>query len=141
MADMTIRMTLRAAAMTAALVAGGAVALAQMTHGSGMAYDPKTEITLEGTVDDVMTMPGTQPLSGVHLALETKDGIVHVHVGTPEYLAKQDVSFGEGDRVTVTGSRIKGEGFEAILARTVTKGQVAVTLRDEDGTPRWTMGG
>jgi len=141
MADRATRMTLRTAAMTVALVAGGAAALAQMAHGAGMAYDPKTEVTIEGTMDDVMTMPGTQPLSGVHLALETKDGIVHVHVGTPEYLAKQKVSFAKGDRITVTGSRIKGEGFEAILARTVTKGQVVVTLRDEDGTPRWTMGG
>ena len=141
MADMTTRMTLRAAAMTVALVAGGAVALAQMAHGSGMAYDPKTEVTLEGTVEDVMTMPGTQPLSGVHLSLATKDGTIHVHVGTPEYLAKQNVSFAKGDQVTVTGSRIKGEGFEAVLARTVTKGTVVVTLRDEDGKPRWPMGG
>ena len=33
--------------------------LAQMTHGPGMAYDPRTQVTLQGTVDDVMTMPGS----------------------------------------------------------------------------------
>lgn len=139
MAEMTTRMTLRAAAMTVALVAGGAMATAQMTHGAGMAYDPKTEVTLEGTVDEVMTMPGTQPMSGVHLALTTKDETLHVHVGTPEYLAREGLSFSKGDRVTVIGSRIAGEGFEAVLARTVTKGTVVIMLRDRDGQPRWTM--
>jgi len=138
MLRMTIRTTLGAATTVMVFVAGAAVAAAQMMHGSGMAYDPKTEVTVQGTVEDVMTMPGTQPLSGVHLSLETKEGMIHVHVGTPEYLAKQGVSFAKGDQVTVTGSRIKGEGFEAILARTVTRDQVVVTLRDEDGTPRWT---
>jgi hypothetical protein len=124
------------------LVVGAAVAAAQMDHdhGSSMAYDPKTEVTLQGTVQDVMTMPGTQPMSGVHLSLETKDGTIHVHVGTPEYLAKQNVSFAKGDRVTVTGSKIKGEGFEAVLARSVAVGEVVVALREKDGTPRWTTG-
>jgi len=139
MADMTIRTMRRTAVTLLALLAGSAVAMAQMAHASGMAYDAKTEVTLEGTVADVMAMPGSQPMSGVHLSLETKDETIHVHVGTPEYLAKQGLSFSKGDRVTVTGSRIKGEGFEAILARTVTKGTVVVTLRDEDGKPRWTM--
>jgi len=131
-------MATRVAAALTALVVGGGVAAAQMSHGSSMAYDPKTEVTLEGTVEDVMTMPGTQPMSGVHLALATKEGTIHVHVGTPDYLAKQKVSFAKGDRVTVTGSLIKGQGFEAVLARTVTKDDVVVTLREEDGTPRWT---
>lgn len=139
MGDLVTKTATRVAAALVAVVVGSAVAVAQMSHGSGMAYDPKTEVTLEGTVADVMTMPGTQPMSGVHLSLETKDGTIHVHVGTPEYLEKQGVSFAKGDRVTVTGSRIKGEGFEAILARTVTKGEVVVTLREKDGTPRWTQ--
>jgi hypothetical protein len=34
---------------------------------------------------------------------------------------------------------ITGENFEAILARTVTKGTVVIMLRGKDGQPRWTM--
>ena len=130
MANVTTKMAKRTAAAVVAVVVGSGVAVAQMSHGSGTAYDPKTEVTLQGTVADIMTMPGTQPMSGVHLTLETKDGTIHVHVGTPQYLAKQNVTFAEGGQVTVTGSRIKGEGFEAVLARTVTKGKVVVTLRE-----------
>jgi len=57
MADRATRMTLRTAAMTVALVAGGAAALAQMAHGAGMAYDPKTEVTIEGTVPALENLP------------------------------------------------------------------------------------
>ena len=122
------------------LVAGGGAGAAQMSHEMGMTYDRATEVTLTGTVDDVMTMPGTSAMSGTHIALRTTGETIHVHLGPTEAVAKMGATYAKGDRVTVTGSRIKGEGFEAILARTVRKGSTVVTLRDEDGTPRWSQG-
>jgi len=73
----------------------------------------------------------------MHLALMTENETIHVHVGPPEYPANQRMTFSRGDQVIVTGSRIKGKGFEAVLARTVTKGDAVITLRGEHGMPRW----
>ena len=74
----------------------------------------------------------------MHLALMTENETIHVHVGSPECLANQRMTFSKGDQVTVTGSRIKGKGFEAVLARTVTKGDAVIILRGEHGMPCWT---
>jgi hypothetical protein len=130
----------RSTALAAVLFGLGAgMSAAQMGHESGMQYDLKTEMTLTGTVEDVMDVPGTGAMSGMHLALKTKAETIHVHLGPTAFVKKQGIVFAKGDQVTVTGSRIKGEGFEAILARTVTKGDSAVTLRDKNGMPRWGM--
>jgi hypothetical protein len=128
----------RNAALVLTLLGFGAgLSAAQMGHESGMQYDLKTEKTLTGTLDDVMTMPGTGAMSGTHLALRTETETIHVHLGPTDFVKKQGITFAKGDSVAVTGSRIKGEGFEAILARTVEKGETVITLRDTNGMPRW----
>jgi hypothetical protein len=103
----------------------------------GMSYDKATETTITGTIDNVVEVPGQQPMSGVHLVLSTAEGTVHVHAGPATYLAAKKVSFQKGDKVQVIGSRIKGEGFEAILARQVKRGSQTVVLRDATGKPLW----
>jgi len=114
------------------------VRAAQMGHDmTGMTYDRTTEVTLEGTVEQVMTVPGTHAMSGMHLALKTDSETIHVHLGPEAFVAKQGVTFAKGDRVTVVGSRINGEGFEAILARTVRKGEKTIRLRSDEGRPLW----
>jgi len=118
----------------------GSLAASQMTHESGMPYDVKTEVALTGTVEDVMEVPGATAMSGTHLSLKTKAETIHVHLGPTAFVARQGVPLAKGDQVTVTGSRVKGEGFEAILARTVKKGDRVMTLRDDDGKPRWRVG-
>jgi hypothetical protein len=129
-----VRVVVGMAAALVLMVAMGVRASAQMAP---MTYDLRTEATLTGTVDDVMTVPGTGPMSGTHLALKTKTETIHVMLGPTAFVEKQGVAFAKGDQVSVVGSRIKGQGFEAILARTVTKGRQTITLRDEDGAPRW----
>jgi hypothetical protein len=130
----------RGTALAAAFFGLGAgLSAAQMGHESGTQYDLKTEMTLTGTVEDVMDVPRTGAMSGTHLSLKTKAVTIHVHLGPTAFVKKLGIPFAKGDQVTVTGSRIKGEGFEAILARTVTKGDSVVTLRDKNGMPRWGM--
>lgn len=133
--------TLRVAALVVGLSGlGGVLAASQMAHESGMRYDVKTEVTLRGTVDDVMEVPGTSTMSGTHLSLKTKDETIHVHLGPSAFVSRQGIAVVKGNEVTVTGSRVKGEGFEAILARTVKKGDQVMTLRGETGMPRWSGG-
>ena len=101
-------------------------------------YDPATETTVTGTVEDVMqiTHPGRGG-SGTHLRLKTETGVIEVHVGPTWYLESQKASFAKGDAVTVTGSKVGG----AVIAREVKKGDAVLTLRDKQGVPKWSRGG
>jgi len=139
---MSVNKTLKYMAVVISLCGFGVgLSAFQMGHEMGMKYDMKTETTLKGTVESVMEVPGTGGMSGTHLALKTETETIHVHLGPTAFVTKQGVAFAKHDQVSVTGSRIKGEGFEAILARSVKKGDKVVTFRDEKGMPRWSMGG
>jgi hypothetical protein len=40
----------------------------------------------------------------------------------------------------VTGSKVKYDGGDALVAREIKKGDKVLTLRDEKGNPAWSMG-
>jgi hypothetical protein len=115
-----------------------------MGPGTGMMrYDPATEVTVTGTVEEVKELDcaecprGTQ---GTHITLQTSDQSLDVHLGPTSYLADQEFTVGKNDRIEVTGSKIKEEDAEVILARQVKKGDQTVTLRDAQGVPAWSRG-
>ncbi len=70
-------------------------------------YDPSTETTVKGTVDEVLQQTGRRGFGGTHLVLKTDTGNVTVHVGPSSYISAQGFSFAKGDAVTVTGSKVK----------------------------------
>jgi hypothetical protein len=117
--------------------------------GQGGGYDPKTEVTLTGTVSDIqqMTMPqgqgpgrgGTMAgMGGMHLTLATKDGSKDVHLGPSSYLTEKNFTINKGDALEVTGSLVKMMGnMEAVIAREVKKGSETLVLRDKNGMPLW----
>jgi hypothetical protein len=47
------------------------------------------------------------------------------------------VSFGKGDEIALTGSKIKWGESDLILAREVVKGTDTLVLRDAKGNPVW----
>ena len=47
------------------------------------------------------------------------------------------VSFKKGDEVALTGSKVKKDEADLILAREVVKGTDTLVLRDEKGKPIW----
>ena len=47
------------------------------------------------------------------------------------------VGFKPGDEIQVTGSKVKQDGADLILAREVVKGEDTLTLRFNDGKPAW----
>jgi hypothetical protein len=123
-----------------ALVAWAAApAFAQMSMDMSMKYDKATESTWTGTVENIFQVPGDGAMSGTHLVLKTKDTEIHVHAGPVSYLASKKITFNKGDRVEVVGSLVKGEGFQAILARQIKRGDQTITLRDGSGKPLWAM--
>jgi hypothetical protein len=47
------------------------------------------------------------------------------------------VTFAKGDRVQVTGSKVKFQSADIILAREVRRDQDMIYLRDSQGKPFW----
>jgi hypothetical protein len=77
-------------------------------------------------------MPG-----GIHVQLKTDSGTFDVHVGPAFYLRNKEFEILKGDVLDVTGSKVKIEEKDAILARTITKNGKTLELRDKTGMPLW----
>ncbi len=100
-------------------------------------YDPATETTLKGVVAQMKLVP---PSGGKPVAyLETKSGqdTVQVFLCPKSFLDEMGVTFKADDAIEVTGSKVKQDGADLILAREVVKGGDTVTLRFKDGKPAW----
>lgn len=105
-------------------------------HGR-LRYDPATEVTLQGTLTKVETQQGLMGWNGTHLLVSFDAETLAVHVGPSNYLAQQEFSFAAGDQIEVTGSRVKFEGSDILIARQIKKGSQVLTLRNSKGIPVW----
>ncbi|MCL5005113.1 MAG: hypothetical protein M1404_01155 [Acidobacteria bacterium] len=127
------------------LVAGLALPFAYAQKGPGPGgrariYNPATETTVKGTVEEVKTISGRHGWNGTHLTLKTADKTFDVHLGPAAFLKEKGFSFAKGDQIEVTGSKTEYGGSEAIIAREVKKGDKKLVLRNEQGIPQWSGG-
>jgi hypothetical protein len=128
-----------ALALAAAVFLAVPAAFAQM-RGTPR-YDPKTEVTLKGTVMDVTEQAAPRGRwTGTHLMLKTDAQTIDVHVGPTRYLEQEKIHFAKGDTVEVTGSRVRIDNADVLLAREIKMGDRTVTLRSADGIPAWSRG-
>ncbi len=105
-------------------------------------YDPKTVETLNGEVVSIDKFsPGRKMSYGVHFTLKTEKETIPVHLGPSWYLEKQAMTFAQGDKVEVTGSRVTYQGQPTIIAQEVKKGGQVLKLRDTAGVPAWAGAG
>jgi len=104
----------------------------------GVMYNPATETTIKGTVEEVKTISGRRSWwNGIHLMLKAEDKTLDVHLGPESFLKEKGFSFAKGDQVEVIGSKVNYQGGEAIIAREVKKDGKTLTLRDAQGFPEW----
>jgi hypothetical protein len=73
--------------------------------------------------------------------LKTDQGMFDVHIGPASFVAKEQLTIAKGDELEVVGSKVKHDGSDAIIARTVKKGGKTTTLRNQKGIPLWSAGG
>jgi hypothetical protein len=139
------RIMAQAALMMAALVLAVTAQTQTEQRGPGQRmYDPKTEVTFKGTVDDVTQQsmdsmcPGMG--TGTHLTVKSGSETYQVHVGPTSFLDAHKYSFKKGDQVEVTGSKVKIEGNDAIIAREIHKDGVTMNFRSAQGVPVWSRG-
>lgn len=101
-------------------------------RGFGPVYDVTHEITLNGTIQQVVTTHVTGSPAGMHLLVSSPRGIVDTHVGS--FLSKETKeSLQAGAAVRIVGAPILLHGKEYFLARQLTVGGSTVTLRSEHG--------
>jgi hypothetical protein len=101
-------------------------------------YNLANEVAVQGTVQEVKDF--YCPISGdegTHLMVATDNGLVQVHVAPKRFLRGNNWSFRVGDYVQVIGSKIKYEGHDALVARTITRGNQTVAFRQPNGRPLW----
>ena len=70
----------------------------------GRNYNPATEITAKGTVEEVTRTAGRRGWAGTHRTLKTDQGVYDVHVGPASYIFAQGFAFAKGETAEVTGS-------------------------------------
>ena len=103
-------------------------------------YDTSTEITAKGVVESVDSHTGRMGWNGTHLVVKFDAETLPVHVGPSAYVEQKGFSFAQGDQIEVTGSKIKFEGNDVIVAREIKKGDMVLTLRNKQGIPAWSRG-
>ncbi|MFZ0137179.1 MAG: hypothetical protein WAK89_08980 [Candidatus Sulfotelmatobacter sp.] len=94
-------------------------------------YDIAKEVTLSGTVSSVISRPKV----GAHLELATSSGAVDADLGRWGLMGKGALHIAPGAQVQVTGVMKTLKNKEVFIARTVTMGGKAYTMRNQHGIP------
>lgn len=104
-------------------------------------YDPATVVDLAVEVVGVRDVAGETALNGIRLAVRTDtDTTIDIYLGPASFVKEFDIVFTKGDRIHMTGSKVKFGGGSIVLTREVTKGQSTLYLRDRQGNPYWHAG-
>jgi hypothetical protein len=132
---------------TSSLVHGGETLVAIRRAGGGgwgattqygMKFNPNAIVILQGKILDVRKFtPMRRMAYGYLVTLQTKEGILKVHIGPGWYVNRFDFPLNPGDTIVVRGSRIRIHDSEAIMAMEVQKGEDVLKLRRDDGVPVW----
>ncbi len=103
-------------------------------------YDPATETKMKGVVEELRLPPKGQEKDVAHLLIKNGDGMIDIYLCPKSFMDDMGVTFTKGDAVAVTGSKVKQDGADLVLAREVVKGQDTLVLRDDKGDSVWNWG-
>ena len=100
-------------------------------------YDLQSEAKIKGTVEEVKLPPKGSEKDAAHLLLKVGADTDDIYLCPGSFLDDLGMTFKKGDEIAVTGSKVKQDTSDMILAREVVRGTDDLTLRDEKGTPIW----
>lgn len=108
---------------------------------SGPANDPKydaaTESKMKVTVEELKLPAKGKEKEVAHLVVKSGSETLDIYLCPKSFLDDMGATYVKGDEVTVTGSKIKQDSGDVILAREVVKGTDTLLLRDDKGKPVW----
>ena len=101
-------------------------------------YDPATETTVKITVAELKLVPPSGPKPVAYLVPKSTDkDAAEIFLCPKKFLDDLGIAFKPEDAIQVTGSKVKQDGADLILAREVVKGGETLTFRFQDGRPAW----
>jgi hypothetical protein len=102
-------------------------------------YDTHTETKTKGVVDEINVLPLGTKKELIELIIKSGAEKVHIYVCPKTFQEELGVSFSKGDEIAVTGSKVKQEAGDVILARELVRGTDTLVLRDDKGAPVWNL--
>jgi len=106
----------------------------QSGRGFGPVYDAAHEITLNGTVQEVVSKHALGSPAGMHLLVAGPEGTVDAHVGS--FLSKDTrEALHVGLPIQIVGATVKMHGKQYLMARQLIFGGRMVTVRNRNGIP------
>jgi hypothetical protein len=100
-------------------------------------YDLQTEMKTKGVVDEINLLPVGTRKDFTELIIKNGEDKIHIYVCPKPFEEEMGISYSKGDQIAVTGSKVKLEEAEIILARQVVKGADTLMFRDDKGNPVW----
>jgi hypothetical protein len=108
----------------------------QTDHGAPK-YDSKTETQTKGVVDDIKMLPLGSRKDFVELIVKAGEDKLAVYVCPKPFQDEMEITFSKGDEVSITGSKVKLDEADVILARLLAKGSETLMFRDDKGKAIW----
>ena len=115
------------------LLALSAIAAAQ----AGPKYDVATEAKFKGTIEELKVPPKGKEKEIEYLTIKAGTDTLDIYLCPKAFIDDMGVSLAKGDEIAFTGSKVKGNEGDLILAREVVKGTDTLVLRDDKGNPVW----
>jgi hypothetical protein len=100
-------------------------------------YDPATEATLKGSVEEMKLVPPSGGKPVAYLVVKSGQDSVQVYLCPKTFLDEMGVVFKAGEEIQLTGSKVTQAGADLTLAREVVRGGDVLTLRFKNGKPAW----
>jgi len=132
-------LSLRFSAALSAITLSMLYATSASAQASLPKYDLATETKMKGTIQE-LKLPEKGAKEAAHLTLKSGDVTIDVYLCPKSYLDDMGSSLAKGDEVSLTGSKVKQDDKDLVLAREVVKGSDTLVLRDEKGKPVWDWG-
>jgi hypothetical protein len=100
-------------------------------------YDVHTETKAKGVVDEVKPLSVGSKKDLRELIIKSGEDKIHIYVCPQTFEQEMGITFAKGDEIAVTGSKVKQEDSDVILARELVKGTDTLVFRDGKGNPVW----
>ena len=110
---------------------------AQQDDGSLPKYDLRTKTKIKGVIDDVNLLSVGTRQDLTELIIKDSDDKVRIYLCPKPFQEEIGISVNKGDQIAVTGSKVKQQGSDMILARDLVKGTDTLLLGDDKGNPVW----
>jgi hypothetical protein len=100
-------------------------------------YDNQTETKTKGVIEEIKTFTLGKRADYTELILKSGDDKLEIYLSPKPYQDEMGMAFAKGDEIGITGSKIKLEDANVILAREVVRGTDTLMFRDGKGKPIW----